>query len=859
MAHRRSFRALFCLLSAFLLPFFSSGQTPQLLNYQGRLLDGTNLVSGVVGLSLRLFDASTAGTLLYEDSNTVTVADGLYATLIGDDTVFGTLPAALESTNVWIEVAVNGTALTPRERLVSAAYAVAAREAEGVRANAITASMIATGSVQTVHLAAGAVTVQALAAGAVTTAALADGAVSGGKIASNAVTTAHVVDGALMARDLSTFGRLGRPLAIANPNWAFDLSSHGFGCSVSAVGTDRFVVGTLGATFGTFFPYSGGVANLYQADGYKLLTLTGGDSFGWAVAGVGADRFVVAACESGIGGANAGCAYVFNTSGTLLATVTNPLSPAANSQFGRAVAALGQDRFIVGAPYLYNGFFGYPRVGAACLYDLNGTLCAVIHNPSPSLEACFGWSVAGLGSDRIAVGAPSFVSAGTVYIHNTNGSLHTVITNPAVSSGTMRFGWSLAAVGSDRLVVGAPYGATEAGKVFLYSSTGTLLATISNPEPATGDHFGYSVSGVGTNRFVVGCVDDDMGATNAGRAYLYDANGTLLERLAHPTPGSDEQFGYAVAGIGLDRLVVSAINENSGTLRLYTPTLVVTGLISDGVAPNTIGVDQLNTTNVDARYVLKSGDTMSGPLTATAFTGGGSGLSNIGMASLAPSVQTNISARLSSNVWAVALTNLAVRSGSNTFVGAQAITGELTVGGTFQVSGTTTMSGTTAVLGTFLGSPPYIKLAETQAKGTDAGGNGATTSNFRDLNAELADTHGLATLTNGNVMLPAGTYQCRISAPAYRVDTHQIRLRIVNGATLLYGTSEFSDNALSPGVQTRSWVDGSFTLASNATLTVQHFTAVIKTVNGLGLAAGATWTDSAPYEVYTVAEFWKVK
>ena len=114
-----------------LLTAFSCGaQVPQLINYQGRLLDGTNLVSGSVGLSLRLYNAPSGGSILYEDSNSVTVADGLYSTLIGDQTNSGDFASALTNAQLWIEVAVNGTALSPRERLASAAYAVRSERAD---------------------------------------------------------------------------------------------------------------------------------------------------------------------------------------------------------------------------------------------------------------------------------------------------------------------------------------------------------------------------------------------------------------------------------------------------------------------------------------------------------------------------------------------------------------------------------------------------------------------------------------------------------------------------------------------------------------------------------------------------------
>lgn len=52
-------------------------QTPELINYQGRLIDGTNLVNGITVMTLEIYDQPSGGTLLYADSNNVTVVDGL--------------------------------------------------------------------------------------------------------------------------------------------------------------------------------------------------------------------------------------------------------------------------------------------------------------------------------------------------------------------------------------------------------------------------------------------------------------------------------------------------------------------------------------------------------------------------------------------------------------------------------------------------------------------------------------------------------------------------------------------------------------------------------------------------------------
>lgn len=102
----------------------ASAEVPQRINYQGRLLDATNLITGTVELSLRLYNCPSGGVVLYEDSNSVVVADGLYSTVIGDDTRFGSLADALTNSDVYLEVAVNGAALSPRERIASAAYAM---------------------------------------------------------------------------------------------------------------------------------------------------------------------------------------------------------------------------------------------------------------------------------------------------------------------------------------------------------------------------------------------------------------------------------------------------------------------------------------------------------------------------------------------------------------------------------------------------------------------------------------------------------------------------------------------------------------------------------------------------------------
>ena len=97
-----------------------------MFRYQGRLASGTNLVNATLPMSFKLYDAPSDGVLLYEDSSSVPVVDGLYSTFIGDNTVFGSLTNAMTNAAIYLELTVEGKTLSPRERLVSVPYALSA-------------------------------------------------------------------------------------------------------------------------------------------------------------------------------------------------------------------------------------------------------------------------------------------------------------------------------------------------------------------------------------------------------------------------------------------------------------------------------------------------------------------------------------------------------------------------------------------------------------------------------------------------------------------------------------------------------------------------------------------------------------
>jgi hypothetical protein len=131
--------------------------------YEDYLADTNGFpVSANVQLQLQLYSSPTNGICLYEDSNTVEVVDGFYATLIGDNTVSGSLSNALAGGEIYVQVIADGDILTPREQLIPVPYALVAA---GIPSNSVSSAMLMNGAVQNPQLADGAVTTDKLAGG----------------------------------------------------------------------------------------------------------------------------------------------------------------------------------------------------------------------------------------------------------------------------------------------------------------------------------------------------------------------------------------------------------------------------------------------------------------------------------------------------------------------------------------------------------------------------------------------------------------------------------------------------------------------------------------------------------------------
>src|SRR5262249_13555363 len=161
----------------------------------------------------------------------------------------------------------------------------------------------------------------------------------------------------------------------------------------------------------------------------------------------------------------------------------------------------------------------------------------------------FGYAITAVG-DKILIGAhrddTRGVDAGAAYLFSQSGQLLHSFYSPTAAAGD-RLGISVAAGGSHQLRIRAHYDsthATDAGAAFLYDAdTGQLLHSFYSPNAHAGDKFGYAVASVGDN-VLVGAFADDTAGKDSGAAYLFSQSGQLLQAFVSPTHQADAEFGW---------------------------------------------------------------------------------------------------------------------------------------------------------------------------------------------------------------------------------------------------------------------------------------------------------------------------
>ncbi len=216
-------KRLVAALVLFALPaglFAQASAVPTTVSYQGRVTDSTGTPIGngttVNRVAIfRVYDAASGGTRLWSEQQTVAISSGDFSVLLGTGTAVvgesnvavmgeGLFTGATRFLGVTIADAAGalGSEISPRQQLVTTAYAFRARVAESVLSQSVTSAMIANGAVTATQLAANTVTAAQIANTTITATQLADSAVTSAKITDGTIATADIAHSAVTAAKL---------------------------------------------------------------------------------------------------------------------------------------------------------------------------------------------------------------------------------------------------------------------------------------------------------------------------------------------------------------------------------------------------------------------------------------------------------------------------------------------------------------------------------------------------------------------------------------------------------------------------------------------------------------------------------
>ena len=205
---------------------FAQSKVPSLINYQGnvRTAAGVPIGNGTATnrlVTFRFYKSPTsvlAADRLWSETQTATILDGNFNVLIGGGAaVSGETNAVTpfasvfsQNSSVYLGITVDdgnaGTVdaeISPRQQLVSGAFAFRATVAESVDNLAITTGMLSSNSVTTNQLGAAAVTTAKIANDAVTSVQILNGTIGVDKLGTGAVTSDKILDGTIASADIA--------------------------------------------------------------------------------------------------------------------------------------------------------------------------------------------------------------------------------------------------------------------------------------------------------------------------------------------------------------------------------------------------------------------------------------------------------------------------------------------------------------------------------------------------------------------------------------------------------------------------------------------------------------------------------
>jgi len=242
------------------------------------------------------------------------------------------------------------------------------------------------------------------------------------------------------------------------------------------------------------------------------------------------------------------------------------------ARFGKALASLGSGRFAAGAPdadvvfhpELDHGFVA--DGGLVAVFDPAMQLAGEGAIPVNYLRRNYGAALSGFPNGLFLAGAgnsaptaeANYSFVGNVFLHGPQGELIRTWSNPDGPTNQFGyFGFAVAALGSNRFAASS---LTDFGKVFLFDATAATdpLVVITNPTPAARERFGYALARLGSDRVIIGDPADNLNGNRVGSVMIYDMSGKRLRTLHDPT-GKDQYFGGVVEAVDEHRFLVTAL------------------------------------------------------------------------------------------------------------------------------------------------------------------------------------------------------------------------------------------------------------------------------------------------------------
>ncbi len=140
---KRMYRGLLCTLVLSLVSLSTVFPAiPSVISYQGRLTDalGEPSAEGTANLVFSMYDNATGGTLLWTETHPgVTLSGGLFSVFLGSLTPL--TDSLLAGPGRWLEISVNGEAITPRTQIGASPFAYRVGTVDGAMAGVMTGDL----------------------------------------------------------------------------------------------------------------------------------------------------------------------------------------------------------------------------------------------------------------------------------------------------------------------------------------------------------------------------------------------------------------------------------------------------------------------------------------------------------------------------------------------------------------------------------------------------------------------------------------------------------------------------------------------------------------------------------------------